>query len=80
MEPIGIIAILGPLAVALLVLWVLRTAPPLEHVHTLDCKDWSTRGVIDPLCRAPHSTDHFATIREQVNLQTSFDQQIGFKP
>lgn len=46
--------------------------------HTLDCRDWSTRGVRDPLCLADHPTNHWATPREQVELQDALDGQVGF--
>ena len=77
------IALMGTVA-TLLILWVeLATAYKSRTVpvkHTRDCDAWSPKGLTDPLCHAPHTTDHFATIREQVNLTDSLDSQIGFKP
>lgn len=65
-----------------LVCWVewSSSKPPVPHDnHSLDCMDWSRRGLIDPHCTAAHTTDHFARIRAQVNLTNTLDSQLGFR-
>lgn len=36
--------------------WLNWDGPP---TCTLDCLDWSRRGIRDPLCLADHPTNHF---------------------
>jgi hypothetical protein len=57
---IGWLAVFTPIALALLVLWALSTHEgPIEHVHSLDCRDFYRRGLVDPDCLAPHPSNWF---------------------
>ena len=71
-----IVVIIGAALFAAVVIrdWLNWDGPP---THTLDCREWSMRGVRDPLCVADHPTNYFASPRAQVEFENSFDNQIG---
>lgn len=52
-------SVMGTLAVALICWMELRKPVHSEPAHSLDCRDFYRRGLVDPDCHAPHPSNWF---------------------